>query len=113
MENLYQSIGKRICLLRRSQGLTQEKLAEALDITIKHISSVERGVSSLSLEKIIEVSMILNCTLDYLLLGEDHNKVMDRLPMSIIKILNSDNEEEILLLLDYLVMYDKLRKNME
>lgn len=50
MERLNQEIGKRISQTRRIRGITQAKLAEELDITTKHMSSVERGVSSLSLE---------------------------------------------------------------
>ena len=54
-------IGKNIAALRKSQKMTQEELAEELNISIKHCSSVERGKSCLSLEKwLVE---ILNATL--------------------------------------------------
>ena len=111
MENLNEVIGKRIASLRRVRGLTQEVLAEKLDITVKHISSVERGVSSLSLDKMIEVSKILDCTMDYLVLGNDHKNAMDKLPVSVLNVLNSKDEDEISLLLDYLNLYGRLRKN--
>ena len=71
MENLNKSIGSRISQLRRKQGLTQEKFAEEIDISIKHISAVERGTSSLSLEKLIEAGKHLDCTMDYLILGNE------------------------------------------
>ena len=54
MNVLYQEIGGRIQELRRLHHLTQEDLAEKLDVSVKHISSVERGTSSLSLEKLIQ-----------------------------------------------------------
>lgn len=110
MDNLYQNIGQRISQLRKSRGITQEKLAEELDVTIKHVSAVERGVSSLSLEKMIEISKILDCTLDYLILGYDYNSRMNILPTSILNILNSNDNEEISLLLDYMNLYIKLRQ---
>lgn len=113
MNNLYQAIGKRIHQLRKTHGLTQEKLAEELDITIKHVSSVERGLSSLSLEKIIELSQILDCTLDYLILGQDNSNTLAKIPTSIINILNSDNDDEIDLLLIYMNLYCKLRSPRE
>ena len=69
MENLNKSIGNRISQLRRKCGLTQEQFAEEIDISIKHISAVERGTSSLSLEKLIDASKHLDCTMDYLILG--------------------------------------------
>lgn len=109
MNNLYQDIGKRISQLRKFHGYTQEKLAEELDITIKHISSVERGLSSLSLEKMIEASQLLDCSLDYLILGKDNSNLLAKIPASIINILNSNKEDEIALLLSYLNLYCKLR----
>lgn len=111
MGNLYQNIGKRINLLRKSHGITQEQLAEELGVTIKHISSVERGVSSLSLEKMIEISQILDCTLDYLILGKKYRDHTEKLPASILDTLASDDEEEISLLLAYLNIYNRLRQN--
>lgn len=111
MDNLYQNIGQRISQLRKLRGITQERLAEELDVTIKHVSAVERGVSSLSLEKMIEISKILDCTLDYLILGEDYSNLSNKLPTSILNILNSKDNDEISLLLDYMNLYIKLRQN--
>lgn len=52
----YYEMGARIAALRKENAITQEKLAEILDISVKHCSEVERGVSSLSLEKLIYLS---------------------------------------------------------
>lgn len=43
-------LGKRICLLRQSAGLTQEKLAEKTGYSVEFISMVERGVNAPSVE---------------------------------------------------------------
>ena len=48
--DLNTSIGSRIAKLHKEQSMTQKQFAEKLDISIKHCSSVERGLSSLSLE---------------------------------------------------------------
>lgn len=111
MNDLYIDIGKRIHQLRKSQGITQEQLAEKLDITIKHVSSVERGVSSLSLEKLIEAGNILDCTLDYLILGKKNSNTFSKLPASILSILSSEDEDEISLLLEYMNLYSRIRQN--
>lgn len=111
MNNINESIGKRISTLRRQHGITQELLAEKLNITIKHISSVERGISSLSLDKMIEASKLLDCTLDYLVLGKDYENVIDKLPASVLNVLSSKDENEISLLLDYMNLYGRLRRN--
>ena len=109
MQNINQDIGKRISTLRKLHNITQESLAEKLDITIKHISSVERGISSLSLEKMIETSRILDCTLDYLILGKKYESTTDKLPASILNILESGDDGETSLLLEYLNLYTRLR----
>ena len=110
MENLNESIGKRISQLRKRQGLTQEKFAEEIDISIKHISAVERGTSSLSLEKLIDAAQHLDCTMDYLILGKAKKDGTDLLPASILSILSSDDEKEKELLLEYMNLYNKLRR---
>lgn len=110
MENLNKSIGTRISQLRKSQGITQEKLAEEIDITTKHMSSVERGTSSLSLEKLIALGKRLNCTMDYLILGEEKTDATNLLPASILSILSSNDDHEKKLLLEYINLYCKIRK---
>lgn len=110
MENINKSIGIRISQLRKNHGITQEKLAEEIDITTKHMSSVERGASSLSLEKLITTGKYLNCTMDYLILGEVKKDGTDLLPASILSILSSDDEREKELLLEYINLYTKIHR---
>lgn len=110
MENLNKSIGNRISQLRKKQGLTQEKFAEVIDISIKHISAVERGTSSLSLEKLIDAANHLDCTMDYLILGTTKKDGTDLLPASILSILSSEDEKEKELLLEYITLYTKIRR---
>lgn len=66
-------IGKRMKNRRKELHLTQEQMAEKLDISVKHYSGVERGVAGLSIENLIEVSEILGINLDYLIKGEPQN----------------------------------------
>lgn len=63
-------IGKRMKNKRKELHLTQEQMAEKLDISVKHYSGVERGVAGLSVENLIETSEILGMNLDYLIKGE-------------------------------------------
>ena len=67
MEELSTGIGKRIKTLRMIQHMNQEQLAEELDITVKHMSEVERGKSLLSLEKLVYLADILDCDMNYLI----------------------------------------------
>ena len=114
--DLNTSIGLKIAKLRKEHGMTQEQLAEKLDISIKHCSSVERGLSSLSLEKLIDVSYLFDVSLDYLIKGNSASNdsikhIWANLPQSITSIFNSNDEEEIQLLTEYLQLYSKLRKS--
>lgn len=63
-------IGKRMKSKRKELHLTQEQMAEKLDISVKHYNGVERGVAGLSIENLVEVSEILGINLDYLIKGE-------------------------------------------
>ena len=56
MENLNKNIGERIAKLRKESNITQAQLAEKLNISIRHCSSIECGNARLSIEKLIEVA---------------------------------------------------------
>ena len=43
MENLNKNIGERIAKLRKESNITQAQLAEKLNISIRHCSSIECG----------------------------------------------------------------------
>lgn len=65
------AMGQRIRLQRKKRKFTQENMAEFLDISVKHYSEVERGITGLSVEKLIELSNIFGTSLDYLVKGVD------------------------------------------
>lgn len=62
-------IGKNIKNARTRCGLTQEKLCEKLNITINHLSNVERGAKSMGLSTLAYTAEILHTTLDELVFG--------------------------------------------
>lgn len=63
------AMGERLRTQRKLHNLTQEQLAEQLDISIKHYSEAERGITGLSVENLLKVSELLGISLDYLLKG--------------------------------------------
>jgi len=95
--------------LRQERHITQETFAEAMDISIKHCSHVERGLASYSLEKLIDVADYFDVSLDYLVHGTDTRDSALSFPSFMIKIMQSDDENEKALLREYLNMYRKLR----
>lgn len=63
-------IGKRIKHRREVAGLSQEQLAERLNLSKNHISSIECGKSLLTTKSLISLCNILGGTPDYYLIGE-------------------------------------------
>lgn len=111
MRDYYFEIGQRIAALRKERHITQEKFAEILNISVKHCSEVERGLSSLSLEKLIFVADYFDCSMDYLIHGTVSDDLSLSFPSTMIEIMRSDDEHEKAMLNEYLRMYAKLRNS--
>lgn len=58
---------EKLLTLRKANDLTQEQLAEKLDVSRQSVSKWESGQASPELEKIIAMSAIFDVTTDYLL----------------------------------------------
>ena len=63
-------IGMRIKQVREAAGLTQEHLAELLDVTAQYISGVERGAVGLSVPILTNLCSVLLVSSDFILLGD-------------------------------------------
>lgn len=59
-------IGKKVKILRISHDLYQSELAERVGVTQTHISDIENGKKTPSLDLIIKISNSLGCSVDYL-----------------------------------------------
>lgn len=103
------NMGSRIAEIRRSHNVTQEALAEVLDVSPKHISHTECGTSTLSLKNLVQFCNLFHCSLDYVVLGKTTDEVLSQIPASIVQILYSDNKEELDRLNRYLQVYAELR----
>lgn len=62
-------LGTRIQTLRKQQGLSQEELADRLGLSRQAIGKWETGGSMPSIDNLLELSEILDTTVDYLLTG--------------------------------------------
>ena len=60
-------IGKQIHSARTAAGMTQERLAEAVDVIPQAISDMERGVTAPSVRTLMDLSGVLGVSCDYLL----------------------------------------------
>ena len=61
------TMGDRIKEARKKNGLTQEQLAERLDVSVEFVSKIERGLNMPSIPVFIKFVETLNVSADYLL----------------------------------------------
>ena len=69
----YNIIGERLKKARTDKGLTQEKLAEKLDVSIAFLSRIERGSSHISLKRLSQICDILKISEGSILNGSSNN----------------------------------------
>lgn len=72
MDIQYDMIGKRIHTRRKELHIKQGELAERIDISNNHLSSIETGKQKPSLETALHLCDALDVTPDYLFLGNMH-----------------------------------------
>lgn len=65
----YSAVGKRISLIRKNRGMTQEQLAEKAELSNIYISHIENSRSIPSLETLMKLCSALDITPDEVLLG--------------------------------------------
>ena len=61
------NFSEKLLTLRKANDLTQEQLAEKLDVSRQSVSKWESGQATPDLEKIVALSTVFNVTTDYLL----------------------------------------------
>lgn len=69
----YTVIGQRIKQARLAKNLTQEDLAEKVDISVAFLSRVERGNSHINLKRLNQLCGLLDVTEGYVLNGASSN----------------------------------------
>ena len=75
----YSVIGNRIRKAREEKGITQETLAESLDVSNAYLSKIERGRTPVNLNKLDKICAIMEKSADYIFRGantsnEDYNR---------------------------------------
>ena len=85
--------GKRIKALRKERKLTQEQLAEKLNIYVDHLGKIERGVSGASIDVLVQIALDFNVSLDYLILGKPNKEDIKESLQSVIAQLKGIDEQ--------------------
>ncbi|MCB6415852.1 helix-turn-helix domain-containing protein [Dorea acetigenes] len=63
----FKSMGQKIKRARERKGYTQEELAERVNLSVQHISVIERGIKAPRLETFLNIANELDVDADYLL----------------------------------------------
>ena len=92
MGNCQKSFGITICLLRLSRKLKQEQLAEKSGLSLRHIKSIERGLSDPTLSTLEKIASALSLRVKELFAREE----IRRSPKGIGKDLENCKESELL-----------------
>lgn len=71
-------IGRRIKEARERKNLTQEELAELVDLSSTHVSVIERGLKATKIDTFVSIANALDVSADSLLVD-----VLDRSALSV------------------------------
>lgn len=103
----YKAIGLKIRERRQTLGMTQEQIANELEVNPSHISNIECGRSNPSLTALVKIANVLECSVDFFLSGEytfvyKQEKTLDDKIMEKLKYYDSEKKTRILKMLDLL-----------
>lgn len=104
MEQNYIEMGQRIKTRRKELNIKQAELAEYLDISNNHMSSIENGRQKPSLDIFVGICRHLHATPDYFLLGSMHEY---NIPLDITEKLRLCSNEDIQLARDFIELLVK------
>lgn len=71
----FKAIGLKIKERRQQLGITQEHIANVLEVNPSHISNIECGRANPSLTALVKIANILECSVDYFISGEYTYKI--------------------------------------
>ena len=84
---------KRLIELRKQRGLTQQALANAIDLHVNQIKRYEAGTAQPTLETLVRLAKELHTTLDDLVFGEDQRGPSDDLRLQFEALSQFDDED--------------------
>lgn len=68
----YELIGSRLKEIRQNKNITQEDLAEKMDLSVPYISRVERGTTSINLKRLSQMCALLEVSEGEILQGAEN-----------------------------------------
>jgi len=65
------NIGENLRQLRAEKNISQDEVAEKLGLSQGYFSKIENNTKRLSVEQVFELSQILDCSTDAIIIGKD------------------------------------------
>lgn len=100
-DELLADMGKRLSQRRKQLGITQEQLAEKMDVSIQMVSNMELGKKAIRPENLVKVCKILDVSSDYVLTGVKTDTELAE-TVKKISLLSARDVELIEIIVDYL-----------
>lgn len=94
----YYKIGQKIRKFRKVQGLSQEELAERINISTTHMSHIETGNTKLSLPVLVDIAAVLHVRTDDIL--GDNIAVSGAMMDDIVAVLEGCDSQQYKVILD-------------
>lgn len=93
------AIGARIKKRSRALGLSQEKLAEMIFVSPHYIYEIERGLKTMSLETLANITDTLEVSADMILFGNSDEYVQNNLSTRMSRLFDNCSDRELELML--------------
>ena len=105
----FKTMGQKIKERRLAQGITQEIVANHLNVNPSHISNIECGRAHASLSSLIKIANVLECSVYYFIEAEytydplsNKEKTIDALILDKLRYYDDDKKYRILKMIDLL-----------
>ena len=98
MDEKAKEVGNRIFQIRKSLGLTQEKLAELSDISIQFLVDIEHGKKTMKIATLRKLCAALSVSADYLINGTEPYQGNAEVGALLSALSNADREKAIKML---------------
>lgn len=72
------AFGCRLKEIRKEQGLTQEQLAAAVNMSTVHLGNIELGKRGISIDLLLKLSDALDVSIDFLIKGKTYEFIQAR-----------------------------------
>lgn len=105
----FKTIGKKMKERRKALGITQEYIANRLDVNSSHISNIECGRANPSLTALVKIANLLTCSVDCFIGGEytyctesEKENNLDNLIFEKLQYCDAEKKKKILKIIDLL-----------